>query len=126
MEICHNKTRYLLYIDRCSAHEFGTLGEFVAADVRVNGEACGLEKYIEGLSDIAAAFPNFHWRIEQLLAEGDWLAARFTDTGTHRIEPPGDPATGRIIIRQELAMYRLVGGKIADVWGDLSLAEMEA
>jgi aspartyl-tRNA synthetase len=116
MSVQHNKAMYRRYNDRCNAHDFHTLGEFVAEDVRVNGQSQGLERYIQGLSDVVAAFPDYHWRLDQLLAEEEWIFARFTDSGTHRGPFLGVAPTGRSVSTFELAVYRLIDGKIAEVW----------
>jgi predicted ester cyclase len=79
-----SKAFYRRYLARCNAHDFGSLGEFVAEDVVVNGQLVGLEGYQAGLAQVIAAFPDYHWELGQLLAEGDWLAAYFIDTGTHQ------------------------------------------
>jgi len=116
MSIHRNKALYRQCIDRCNAHDFDGLGEFVTEDVRANEESLGLERYIQGLADVAAAFPDYHWRLDHLLAEGDWICARFTDSGTHRGTFLGVAPTGRSVSTFELAVYRLVDGKIAEVW----------
>ena len=46
-----------------------------------------------------------------LLIDGCWLSAYLTDTGT--------AAGNRPVNLQEFAVYRLVGGRIVEVWGDL-------
>ena len=112
----NNKALYRRYNACCNAHDFGSLDEFVAEDVVVNGEPVGLAGYQEGLAAIAEAFPDYRWRLDHLLAEGDWLAAHFADSGTHRSDFLGVPPTGRAIETQEFAFYRLEGGKIAEVW----------
>ena len=111
-----NKAFYRHYNARCNTHDFESLGEFVAEDVVVNGEPVGLAGYREGLAAVVAAFPNYQWRIDHLIAEGDWLAARFADSGTHRGTFLGVPPTGKAIETQEFAFYRLEGGKIVEVW----------
>lgn len=116
MSIEGNRAIYRRYLDRCNAHDVGSLGEFVTDDVRVNGQAQGLEVYVQGLAGVVAAFPDYHWRLDQLLAEGEWLAARFTDSGTHRGTFLGIAPTGCPVTTFELAIYRLVDGKITEVW----------
>lgn len=116
MSIHRNKAVYRRYIDRCNAYDFRSLSEFVAADVRVNGRSQGLEGYIQGLSDVVAAFPDYRWRLDQLLGEGEWIFARFTDSGTHRGTFLGIAPTGRLVTALEFAVYRLIDGKIAEVW----------
>jgi predicted ester cyclase len=58
--------------------------------------------------------------LQRILVDGDWLAARLYGIGTHT----GGPfrriaATGRAIRTQELVIYRVVNGRIAECWGDL-------
>ena len=111
-----NKALYRRYNARCNAHDFGSLGEFFAEDVVVNGEPQGLAGYREGLAAVAAAFPDYRWRLDHLLAEGDWLAAHFADSGTHRGAFLGVPPTGKAVETQEFAFYRLEGHKLVEVW----------
>ena len=111
-----NKALYRRYNARCNAHDFESLVEFVAEDVVVNGEIQGLAGYQEGLAAVASAFPDYRWQIDHLIAEDDWLAAHFADSGTHRGTFLGVPPTGKAIETQEFAFYRLEGGKIVEVW----------
>jgi predicted ester cyclase len=107
---------YRRYNGRCNAHEFDTLGEFVAEDVQVNGEPQGLAGYVTGLQAVVRAFPDYRWDLRHLFVDGDWVSAHFVDTGTHRGEFLGIPATGRRVSTQEFAVYRWAGGRIAEVW----------
>jgi steroid delta-isomerase-like uncharacterized protein len=111
-----NEAFYRRYLAACNAHEFDRLGEFVAADVQVNGEPKGLDSYVAGLREVVQAFPDYHWDLRDLFVDGDRIAARFIDTGTHRGPAFGVPATGRAVQTQEFAFYRLAGGLIAEVW----------
>jgi predicted ester cyclase len=98
---------YLRYNAACNAHEFDRLGEFVHADVRVNGERQGLDDYVAGLRDVVRTWPDYRWNLEDLLIDGDRIAARFVDTGTH---------DGTPVRRNEYAFYRVAGGLIVEVW----------
>jgi len=110
---------YRRYNDRCNAHRFEELGEFVAVDVRVNDAAVGLAGYISGLRAVVEAFPDYHWGLRRLLVDGSWLSAQLSNTGTHTGTFLDVPATGRTITTMELALYRTDGGKIVESWGDL-------
>ncbi|MDI9896488.1 ester cyclase [Rhodococcus sp. IEGM 1381] len=112
---------YARYIAACNKRRFGDLDEFIATDVE--GVRSGVEGYRDGLQDITVAFPDFNWRIEDLIVEGRSMAARLTDTGTHQGEFDGIPATGRHVQIRELAVYRIDDdGKIVRCWGDLEVA----
>lgn len=107
---------YRRYHEVCNAHAFDRLGEFVAEDVVVDGRATGLDAYAAGLRAVTAAFPDYHWQLQHLLVDGDWLAAHFADSGTHTgADFLGVAATGTAARTQEFAFYRIAAGRIAEV-----------
>ena len=63
-----------------------------------------------------AAFPDFHMTIEDLIAEGDRVANRFTTRGTHLAPLMGIPATGKPIVVHGQELHRLADGKVAETW----------
>ena len=62
------------------------------------------------------AFPDFHMTIENLVAEGDLVANRFTTRGTHRAPLMGIPPTGKPMVVHGQELHRLAGGKVAETW----------
>jgi predicted ester cyclase len=108
---------YRRYLMRCNEHRFGELGEFVADDVNGPGEGLGI--YIAGLRAVAEAFTDYHWDLQRLLVDDQWLAARLYGTGTHTGTFRGMAASGRQIRTQELVIYRVADSKIVESWGDL-------
>jgi steroid delta-isomerase-like uncharacterized protein len=67
------------------------------------------------------AFPDLHFEIHDLLAEGDTVAFRSTMTGTHtgtlRLMPGQNlPATGRRVAVPHMHFVRIVDGKTTDLW----------
>jgi predicted ester cyclase len=112
---------YARYITACNERRFGDLDEFIATNVE--GVRSGVDGYRDGLRDITVAFPDFYWRIEDLIVNGRSMAARLTDTGTHHGEFGGIAPTGLHVQIQELAVYRIDNaGKIVRCWGDLEAA----
>jgi steroid delta-isomerase-like uncharacterized protein len=73
------------------------------------------------LQSFYAAFPDYHHRIEDLIAEGDKVVLRVTDLGTHNRDYQGIPATGRQISISAMFICRFVGGKIAEAWMEADL-----
>ena len=63
-----------------------------------------------------SAFPCYELIAEDMFAEEDKVAVRFTLRATHRGEFMGIPATGRQIAVPGIIIYRLADGKIADHW----------
>ena len=62
-------------------------------------------------------FPDIQWTLEDMVAEGDKVAARFTIRGTHRGPFFGVPPTGKAIAGQSTSFYRLAGGQIVEDHG---------
>ena len=117
---------YRRYLQRCNEHRFDELGEFVAADVEVNDRPQRLAGYVAGLEAVVRAFPDYRWELRHLLVDDPWISAHFTDTGTHRGTFRGVPATGRSVVTDEFALYRVADGRIVQVWvtaDDLRLLE---
>jgi predicted ester cyclase len=115
---------YRVYLQTCNEHRFDDLGEFVAADVVVNGEPRGLEGYVAGLRSVIRGFPDYHWELRHLVVDDEWFAAHLATSGTHRGPLLGVPATGRTAGTHEYAVYRTAAGRIAELWGtadDLAL-----
>ena len=59
--------------------------------------------------------------MDDIVAEGDRVVIRFTSTGTHRGAFAGIAPTGRKVTIQEVAIFRVVGGKIVEQWGQPDL-----
>jgi len=64
-----------------------------------------------------AAFPDGHLTIDQMIAEGDFVATRSTFTGTHTGEFQGIPPTGKTVTVPALDIVRMVDGKAVELWG---------
>jgi len=65
------------------------------------------------LEAYATAFPDFHIAIEDLIAEGDDVVARWTFVGTHDGPFLGVPATGKPVnVPNGIGIFRLTDGKV--------------
>jgi steroid delta-isomerase-like uncharacterized protein len=60
------------------------------------------------------AFPDLILHIDDIIAEGDKVALRFTAKGTHRGELAGVSATGRPVTVPCITVMRLANGKIIE------------
>jgi steroid delta-isomerase-like uncharacterized protein len=78
----------------------------------------GQQQGREGLKDVIggmrAAFPDIHWVLDEVVAEGDKVVSRFTWTGTHRATFLGISSTGRKVTVKGVVIDRLADGKMAD------------
>ena len=62
------------------------------------------------------ACPDLHMKIEQLVAEGEYVANRFTTTGTNTGPLMNLPPTGKEMVVHGQELHRIVGGKLAESW----------
>ncbi len=81
----------------------------------LGGPVRGLEILERKILDMAGAFPNMRFDAEDVVAEGDQVAVRFTLTGTHTGPLGPVKATGRPIVQSGMAVYDMSDGKIAEV-----------
>lgn len=109
---------YRAYIRACNERRFSCLPDFVADDVR-GTDGSGIDAWVRGLQEVVQAFPDFRWEVQEILVAGEKLAVRLHDSGTHHGAYRDIEATGRRIEVQELVIYRLEEGRIAECWGDL-------
>ena len=56
-----------------------------------------LKNIKQSISEEFSAFPDLHYTIDDMVAEGDKVAARVTMTGTHKGEFMGIPPTNKKI-----------------------------
>ena|ERR1700722_926970 len=77
------------------------------------GQQQGREGLKEVLGGMRTAFPDMHWVVEEMVAEGDTVVTRFIWTGTHRGPFLGVPATGRGVVVKGVVIDQLTGGKMS-------------
>lgn len=77
------------------------------------GQRAGREGLKEVLGGMRSAFPDMHWVVEEMVAEGDTVVTRFTWTGTHRAAFLGVPATGRNVVVKGVVIDELAGGRMS-------------
>jgi len=65
---------------------------------------------------VFSIWPDNHWTIEDMIAEGDKVVVRMTSRATHSGTYRGIPATGRHVVFSSIWIYRLVDGKITEAW----------
>jgi predicted ester cyclase len=67
-------------------------------------------------AEFRQGFPDVVSIIEDLIAEGDKVAARWRARATHRGEYVGVPPTGREVEFTGISVYRIEGNRIAESW----------
>ena len=67
-------------------------------------------------ADFRRGFPDVVSTIEDLIAEGDKVVARWRARATHQGEYMGIPPTGKEVEFTGISVYRIEAGKIAESW----------
>ena len=119
-----NKSLIRAFVAAINAHQWAQLATLVTADF-VRHSAAGGEPGVRSLADLERflrgellTFPDARETIEDLIAEGDRVAARHHFRGT-QLGPLGAyPASGRVLAADYLAFYRISGGRIAEAWAE--------
>ena len=89
------------------------------------GHVVGMEdiRGLEGLKELAAtfhsAFPDLKHVIEDMIAEGDKVVARFTCSCTHKGDFMGIAPTGKQVIYTGISINRIVNGKFVEAWVEI-------
>ena len=68
---------------------------------------------------LRAAFPDFHYVIEDTIAEGDHVVQRVVGHGTMKGEFLGMQPTGKHATWSEMHIVRMKNGKIVEHWGNV-------
>ncbi len=95
-------------LDELVSEDF--IGHDPAAPEPIRGRA-GLRAWVEMLR---SAFPNLNVQIEDQIAEGDTVAARWTARGRHEGEMLGIPATGRDTAVTGMSIDRIADGRLVE------------
>ena len=73
--------------------------------------------YLAIIGMMRSGFPDIQWTLEDSVAEGEKVAARFVMRGTHQGAFFGVPATGKSIKVQAMNFYRFSNGQIVEEYG---------
>jgi steroid delta-isomerase-like uncharacterized protein len=78
----------------------------------------GIEAMNNVIITCRAAFHDLHVTIDDIMANGDMVTARFTTRGIHKGEFMGLPPTGKAITMTGIEIFRINEGKVTELWGE--------
>jgi steroid delta-isomerase-like uncharacterized protein len=108
-EFNRGRVAYMAVIDEIFATDFVHHGG-------AGREIRGLKDYKQFINEMFNAFPDLHFTIDDMVAEGDKIVTRFTWIGTNKGEYMGHPATNRKVMTWAILIRRVVGGKFVESW----------
>lgn len=68
------------------------------------------------LREVMKAFPDVHFKIEDVVAENEKVVVRFTLSGTHKGDFAGQKATDKRVSIDGIIIHRLENDKIIEDW----------
>jgi predicted ester cyclase len=122
MSLEQNKAIWHRLIEAMNMNNESLLMELVAPDIVDHYAPPGLPPGRAGWNItrkfLRSAFPDGHWTEEEVIAEGELVAGRYTFRGTHLGEFCGIPATGKQVVVATVQMGRILDGKVVEHWGN--------
>ena len=87
-----------------------------------SGEALeGIEGWKRYAGMFITAFPDLDFKVEDTIAGSSKVVLRWVGTGTHRGNLRSIPPSGKQVSFPGVAIYRLEGDKIAEMWGMIDM-----
>ena len=117
-----NKAIVRRYQEIYNSNQLDKLTEVILEDLLTPRIMPGIPSGIEGAKAahriMLNGFPDYQTTIDDLIAEGDQVAARIAMTGTHTGEFMGIPASGKKVKFTGMYFARIKNGKIVEHWGE--------
>ncbi len=88
------------------------------------GTVPGPQGLAQFISVFRTGFPDLHLAIEDMIAEEDKVAWRFTARGTHKGELMGIPPTGKPVTVSGVVCSRFANGKWEEDWSNFDALGM--
>jgi len=113
-----NKQVVRQYVAAFNRGDLAALHELFTADATVQGVLgwAGIEKALPVWGELHAAFA-IELTVDEMIAEGDFVAVRFTERGKSAGSFRGQPVTGQPYQIVAMEWFELFGGKILHRWG---------
>jgi steroid delta-isomerase-like uncharacterized protein len=119
------KDIYRRIIDAISRGDADGLDELMAPDIvdhnPVPNQAPGVEGFKQWVAYARSSFPDIAGTVEDVIAEGDRVAARVTWRGTHEGTFLGIPPSGKQVSFHAFHIVRFEGDRAAEWWGTADL-----
>ena len=89
---------------------------FVWHFLPLGSETIGLDSLREHVRNHREAFPDWTEEIKHIVAEGDFVTIHYVSRGTNEGSFQSNPPTGKPIEINEMSIFRIEDGKIAEQW----------
>ncbi|GAC1567978.1 MAG: ester cyclase [Ktedonobacteraceae bacterium] len=120
-----NKDIVRRYREAHNTNNLSQLDAIVAVDLVAHNLLPGLPPGLAGGKMVhmggLASFPDLYVTTDDLIAEGDKVVERWTQSGAYTGSSfMGTPVTGKKYSVTGMSLYRLADGKIVEHWGEMN------
>jgi predicted ester cyclase len=84
----------------------------------------GPAAFLDMQRSFLGTFPDLHVTLETLVADGDWVAVRWTATMTHLGDGFGASATGKPLTMPGSSFMRFEHGQIMEGWNQMDFTRL--
>lgn len=112
-----NKAAVRACFENASQGNFDALDDIVTDDYVLHPEEIqGADGLKETVQRYREALDGLRVTIDQQFTDGDYVATRYTISGTHNGDLMGTPPTGKGVSFTGITISRCEGGRIAEEW----------
>ena len=117
MSLEENKAIVRRYFEAVKKRNLAITDELVAPDYFHRGfQVRSRKEWKQSMTAVLDAFPDYLETIEDMMAEGDKVWVRYKAMGTNTGVYGGVPPTGKKATYEAVCIYRIVSGKIVEMW----------
>ena len=120
-----NKALVRRYFEEWNKHNLAGVEELCAPDYVGHGPSIFGDMDLATMKQVMpaffTAFPDAHYTVEDMIAEGDKVVSRFTWRATHRGEFMGIQPSGKAVTYTGIAICRFAGSKAVEYWSSVDL-----
>jgi predicted ester cyclase len=120
-EVENNKTTIRRLVDAHNRQDASAAAACFASAGTNHGRAAGPGGMERVYKNLYATFPDYHWEIQAMFGEDDWVALHVIQTGTHLGVPKlpvfgglihNVPPTGKVVSVANIHIYQMQDGLI--------------
>ena len=119
-----------MYWEEAVWGEQGLIATIVAEDEihhwGIGGDTQGFDAFAERWGLFLTAFPDLEFTVDQIVADDDMAATRWTAYGTHKGEWMGIAATDREVSWTGINLFQFECGLIVESWGNADHLGLQA